>query len=187
MKTFFITGFPRSRTAWFANFFTYGDSFCFHEAIKYSNELWNIRELFESTSKLYVGNSDSYIPFFAQRLNSLFPNAKWVLIERDFNDVTRSLQRIFPGYDHQKLLTMSLPFLDFVKKEYSPLLVKYENLDSMEECEKIWDYCIPTSPFDRQRWKMLNMLKTELMFNKTFYDPNYIKNLDLLLKVRNKI
>ena len=187
MKTFFITGLPRSRTAWLANFFTYGDSFCFHEALKYSHEMWDIKELFESTSKPYVGNSDSYIPFFAQRLDSLFPDAKWVFIERDINDVAKSMQRIFSGYDHQKLLNMSLPFLDFVKKEYSPLIVKYEDLDSMEECEKLWNYCIPTYAFDSQRWKMLHTFKTELMFNKTFYDPNYVENLNLLLKVRSKI
>jgi hypothetical protein len=187
MNTFFITGFPRSRTAWLANFLTYGDSFCFHEATKYSNEIRDIKELFQSTSKLYVGNSDSYIPFFAQALHSLFPDAKWVFIERDMDDVARSLNRIFPGHDHQKLLSMSLPFLDFVKKEYSPLMVKYEDLESMEECQKIWDYCIPTNEFDTERWKMLTMLKTEIMFNKTFYNPNYVENLNLLLKVRDKI
>ena len=37
MSNFFITGLPRSRTAWFSTFFTGNNSFCYHEIIRVSD------------------------------------------------------------------------------------------------------------------------------------------------------
>ena len=41
---FFITGLPRSRTAWLANWFTYGHTFCFHEACRKVGKIEELKD-----------------------------------------------------------------------------------------------------------------------------------------------
>ena len=55
---FFITGLPRSRTAWLANYFSTGDVFCWHEAmagITCKQDYW---ARLATTHYKHVGNSD---------------------------------------------------------------------------------------------------------------------------------
>jgi len=177
MNTFFITGFPRTRTAWLANFFTYGNSFCFHEAIKQCNNITDLKDLFVSTGKQYVGNSDSVIPFFAKRVNELFPQAKWVIIERDEQDVIKSLDRVLPGSEKQNVLNIGKPLLTWVKKTCNPLMINFSELSTQRECKRIWEYCLPTIPFDEMRWKMLDKLRIELILDESTFNVEPYINL----------
>jgi len=82
---FVITGLPRSRTAWFAGYFTQGDTICVHEAAFYDKDM----DLpFEN-----IGTADSgYLnePEWAEA----FAPDKVVVVHRPLKEVIRSLDII---------------------------------------------------------------------------------------------
>ncbi|MCK5604799.1 hypothetical protein KAR91_23115 [Candidatus Pacearchaeota archaeon] len=175
MKSFFITGLPRTRTAWLANFLTYDDSFCFHEVIKeFKVEDW--KGLFESMGKEYVGNSDSGIPFLVDQIKAAFPQAKWVLIERDGSEAWRSLSKVIP-WDLRKIVDkgveLTVPRLHQIKLACNPLIVKYQDLGNREVCKEIWNYCIPGISFNDKRWQMLDRLNVQVIVDEQYL--SYIK------------
>lgn len=158
MIPYFITGFPRTRTAWLANFLTYDDSFCFHEALKRCDGVDALPELFKSTGRRYVGNSDSALPFFAETVRKLFPQAKWVIVDRNEDEVLKSVRRVLPGLKHQEMLNMTKNFLDSLG---GALRIKFLELKNKDKCEEIWKYCIPDIAFSNMRWKLLDQLNVQ--------------------------
>lgn len=165
MTPFFITGFPRSRSAWLANFLTYKDSFCFHDAIQHC---WadpkKLRELFNEVPERYVGNSDSGIAFYIDSILENFPDSKFVIVKRDFADVEASLSKIM-GFNTEPLLRLCQEHLAKMEEKVSPLIVTFDELNTVEGCEKVWAYCLPDIPFNRKRWEILKDLKVEITQN----------------------
>jgi hypothetical protein len=94
---FFITGFPRSKTAWFANYFTFGESFCFHEAIaqdlllKEGVEHELIHNFRIHSPDIKVGNSGCDNVYHQDELLDSYPDAKWVIVERHELEVRSSM------------------------------------------------------------------------------------------------
>lgn len=80
---FYITGLPRSKTAWFANYFTFGESFCFHEMLSYD---YVIPKGFSK-----IGNSGCDCLIYQDELIQHNPQAKWVFVNRDPLEVRSSL------------------------------------------------------------------------------------------------
>lgn len=158
---FMITGLPRSRTAWMANFFTAGKSFCFHEALT----LGNLDEVFGGVNKAYVGNSDSGIPFFADKNNEIYSSARHVLIKRKKEEVAKSLQRLFTE-DVTPGLNACIEALERYEAEFKPFVVKFEDLHDEKIMRAIWEYCLPSESFDEERWRMLNDFKVEITESK---------------------
>ena len=173
--TFFIASQPRSRTAWLANFFTTGSSYCYHEALKSCPTVLELQKAFEETPADYVGNSDSGLPFYIDEVMSAFPEAKLVVIERDPAEVLRSLQKAYPQTPEglKEAVELTGQALEILKKKYHPLVVGYEELNRPETCRKLWQYCVPTLPFSEKRWKMLDLLTVEI------HPEKYLKTLSL--------
>lgn len=162
MTPFFITGFPRSRSAWLANFLTYKDSFCFHDGIQHCwPDPTKMKELFGHIHEKYVGNSDSGIPFYIDQILEDFPDAKFAIVKRDINDVEASLSRIM-GFDTRPLLNLCEEQLAKMEEKVKPLVVAFDELNTVEGCEKVWKHCLPDIPFDYMRWEMLKDLKVEI-------------------------
>lgn len=177
VNVFFITGQPRSRTAWLANLFTYKDSHCFHDAIKRCATPREMKDLFEKTQKStgvrYVGNSDSGIPFIMDELLAEFPGAKLVVIERKQEDVVRSFKRTFPQMKDQDVVDVigkTQLALDRAKKKYDPLVIDFEELTRENTVRQLWSYCLPEIPFDRERWNMLDGFRVEIIPGKYIAD-----------------
>lgn len=162
MHTFFITGLPRSRTAWLANLFTTGNVFCFHEAPAFVDmKPERFPELFKGRNCEYVGNSDSSVPFYAKQIVEMFPDTKFVYIRGDIEKTVTECSIIFerpmrPAVELcQKLLT---EFAD----TYKPLKVDVDCLDKLNIAKMLWEYCVPTIPFDEQRYIMLRDMDVKL-------------------------
>lgn len=177
MNTFFITGQPRSRTAWLANFFTTKDSYCFHEAIKRCPTPQDTRALFATVQKSagvrFIGNSDSCIPFIVDELISEFPKAKLAVIERKREDVIRSFKKTFSQVSHDDavmIVEKTQLALDRLKGKYNPLVVGFEELESEKVMHELWSYCLPHIPFDAERWRMLDGFKVEIIPEKYLAD-----------------
>lgn len=163
-ETFFIASLPRTRTAWLANLFTCGDSFCFHEVLKWAASPREMRRYFESTNKPYVGDSDSGLPFFMDELMVEFPKSRLVVVERDPEVVIKSLTRVFPetGVDFREIVEKTVAAITQMKAKYRVYTVPFENLSEQRVCRELWNYCLPKIPFDETRWKMLDVLTVEI-------------------------
>jgi len=90
MRNFFIVGLPRSRTAWLANLLTFGECFCFHEALAHVQSPQNLPQLFANTDLNIVGDADPSVPLFHVEIAELFPEAKYVFIDRDYDCALKS-------------------------------------------------------------------------------------------------
>lgn len=85
---FFVTGLPRSKTAWFSVYLCQGDCSCYHERLAQvglPGMLSHQRE-----RPFLVGDSDSGLLMVWEQLVRRFPNSPWIHIIRDVEDAKRS-------------------------------------------------------------------------------------------------
>ena len=85
---FFITGLPRSKTAWFAAYFSNDNYRCYHERVA-THGLGTILQQ-KSDPQIITGVSDSALLAYWEDLELVFPNAKWLVVNRDFEECKRS-------------------------------------------------------------------------------------------------
>ena len=88
---FFILGLPRSRTAWLANWFTYGGSFCLHDAGRFAPTARELATVLDdiagSRPELrFVGSSDSSLGPQFDDLVDTFPGSRFLLVEREVEE-----------------------------------------------------------------------------------------------------
>lgn len=95
---FYITGLPRSGTAWLSRFFSVGDSYCFHEAearagVPAPEEVADrMGKVMRACPSPYVGNSSSGLLLLEP---DAFPaHAPVILVRRDPKEVSDSLARL---------------------------------------------------------------------------------------------
>lgn len=135
---FFILGMPRSRTAWLANFMTTGDVFCHHEGLNGCHTIDQYKD------KLGTSDGDACTGLVLFDLDSQFPNAKKVIIER-----SDRLPR-----------DETVDYMQFKLNEIDGLRVKFEDIDS--RLEEIHTY-LTDQPYDVKRADMLKMLNVQVM------------------------
>lgn len=124
MKRFMITGLPRSRSAWFANFLTYGDSMCFHDGFHGLDSIDEFPRVLEGFS--VAGNSDPANLLFWPKIREWFPDAPWVVIRRPFEEVLMSCNRILKvsGVELAKMRT----FMDDLTDVVNPMIVDFHQI-----------------------------------------------------------
>jgi hypothetical protein len=168
---YFITGLPRSRTAWLANFMTYGSSFCYHELLRERGAA-GMLEAMTSDRYDHVGNSDCGIPFFAKYLPGT--GLKLIVVRRNADEVINSLLQIFPTEQGaiELVVAAGLKHLNRLQIERPCLIVEYDELGEVATCKAIWDYCIPDAPFDTARWALLDKMKVETTVFNTYNKTN---------------
>jgi len=121
LNPFFITGLPRSRTAWMAAFLTGGDVLCHHELMKFCPTRECFYQAFRHP-KVRIGNSDSGLPL--TEFQRVFPDAPTVIIERDIEDVYRSLHDIGIPIEMRWLVDMQERIAGL-----NGMRVEFDNLD----------------------------------------------------------
>jgi len=124
--SFFLTGLPRSRTAWFSEFLPN----CLHEGIN------GCRTRHEYVQKVGEGGDSSCALMFFN-LADYFPKAPVVIVERDLDDVVDSLNSI--GLFNDQVYFMLIQSLKRLNK-MDGLRVEYEHID----LEAVWDRLIGT-------------------------------------------
>jgi hypothetical protein len=133
---FFVTGLPRSRTAWFSKWLPD----CLHEGIE---GCFNHKDFVEKLGNR--GDSDSALMFFP--IERYFPRSPVVIVERDFDEVMSSLDEIGLFND---------PVHEFMKESQKRLdkmkgmRVPFNDLPLHD----IWDYLIGTEFDKREANKM---------------------------------
>jgi hypothetical protein len=160
-EVFFILSTARCRSSWFGNLFTYKDSFCYNEELRYISNWDELIERIERRPEKYVGFEDPELLHYIETLYELFPNATYVLLERDRLESEMSLSR--SGNIPPTIVTQKFDrwYEDIEKFKtivglYSKL--HFEDMDNMKKVQEIWEYILPNVPFDIDRWDMLTAL-----------------------------
>ncbi len=169
---FFITGLPRSRTAWLANFLTYGPSVCLHDALREGTGVEDLAKRLDTlranTNATFVGDADPGLPNFARELHRRFPQARWVMVERHPLQAKLAHRRALRGF--LKMDAADAAFDQTVRAfnglkgalmNQHVLEVKFEELDQVETVRGIWDFCVPGFAFSHERFQLLHCLKVE--------------------------
>lgn len=95
MKTFFITGLPRSRSSWMANFLTWGTTMCFHDGFVGYDLVGGLVAKMKAWKGDCVGHADPMNALFTDQLAAEFPDAKWVVVLRNPDDARQSSEKAF--------------------------------------------------------------------------------------------
>jgi hypothetical protein len=92
---FLITGLPRSRTAWMATLvnMSCADAVCIHEPLSYMKRWQDIGDLWGESKHGYFGFSDSALGFHLKEIMETW-RPQLLVVERDIDDATRSLESI---------------------------------------------------------------------------------------------
>lgn len=118
-------------------------------------------KLFASTNKPYIGNADCGNILFLNEILEVFPDTKLVIVERPIDEVILSLDAMGEDFSERDSVYESNELIEHAKNTYDHLWVDFSRMN-VESCQAIWDYCIGT-PFDRQRWAMLDGLNIEII------------------------
>jgi hypothetical protein len=165
-KPFFITGYPRSRTAWLANLLTYKNTFCWHEALLRFRGPTAFQRAAAKRPEVHVGTADSSLGTCAEALLRLYPKAPWVLIVRDRSEVIESLKGTpvpaILGESLEDVLDQFMVALQPVADHSNTMIVGYHALEEEAVVREIMAHCAPSVPWDRERWLMLDRLRVEL-------------------------
>jgi hypothetical protein len=182
---FFITGLPRTRTAWLANLFTYGSSYCFHEPASRHGDYLGIRTEIMERQGEYIGVSDCSLPFYYQDLAETLPGQRLLIVERPIEDVMESLDAWMAGtpYDEGKLLNIlnvTKEKLEWMKHYYENKTVGFDELENFEVIREVWDYLTPGLAFDEERTRMLSSIRLDKI-KETFFNDFSLDNYKSLI------
>lgn len=178
---FIITGFPRSRTGWLANLFTYGSCFCLHDGLQHvlgrRNRRFNLWEHLDTFSarnpSLHrVGNSDSGIPLVIKP-KDIPAKTKVVIVRRPQGDAERSYVRYFSAHPYPDLRVptpdemhdvfertrFALDGYELQVPKELLRVIDYSDLDHAVQVQMLWEFIVPDEPFNADRWALLNALR----------------------------
>lgn len=158
---FFVIGLPRSRTAWFANFLTYEDHFCFHEGMSGCHSV-------DEYLKKLGDDGDASTALMLLDMNEQFPEAPKVIIHRN---IEISMDFMFENYGFFDRDYMY--YLYERMKQIEGYHVDFEDINN--ELPGIWEYLIGTH-YNEKRGDQLKDLRVEMM-DPLDFDMNAIKAL----------
>lgn len=151
---FCVFGLPRSRTAWLAQFLSYGGRECRHEGTVPMRSF----DAVLATLRAGVGLSDTMLGLRAHEIADALPAVRLLIVLRDVNEVRASMEKIgFP---------MPGPFLDTLSEtlyRLHPLsntrYVGFDDLSDREMAGSAFQHCLgetmPDDWFDL--WKDVNV------------------------------
>lgn len=150
-----ILGWPRSRTAWLANFLTWDNSFCFHEGVgdfknKRMLSVMQYRKLFSKFLQHFkhVGDSNTY-SLMHQKF--VLPEAKVVIIERSAEEVEKAVAK----------LGIAVKIPEVIEYPYNECLrIQYDDID--ERLGEIWEFCMPGVKRNLPREHLLKKLNIQV-------------------------
>lgn len=159
--TYFITGLPRSRTGWCANYLTTPGHYCRHDVI---GEVDDIAKLPEHLGDDNV--ADPGVLMTWKKIAEIFDEPKFVIIDRPIEEVFHASQAAFSdftGKDPDQIYA----FLDSLAEAGSKLINSGEKVLTIEyhffDPRILWDFCRPNDPYDDKRTALLEQLRVENM------------------------
>lgn len=129
MSFFFITGLPRSRTGWLANYFSYGNTACLHD-LAHDMTLKQIADMMRDLQRDYenVGYSDPVLLPWWRKANELVPDAKWLVVDRPKEDVKPAWD-LAMGVDTREALAVLERQMHDLLMSKRVMLYKFDEID----------------------------------------------------------
>jgi hypothetical protein len=164
---FFVTGLPRSRTGWLANFLTSQGALCVHEGLIHGVDP-ALRWLTRGGPNVRRGLSDSILPLYWTEVFQPFSSFRLVIVERDPEECWESLLdflelnevRVARVELEARFASVSAHLRDMIM--FCPhVLVKFEELNEPEALLDIWEHCLPGLPYDEERTNLLQRLNVQ--------------------------
>ena len=174
---YFITGLPRSRTAWLAAWLSDGDSICLHDFISQCNGMDQLERRLIYLSQNYneIGISDSGLPIAWRQIDAAYPHARVLVVHRQQQKAEDSYFQHFTRFPYKeedppsatetiKLMTEArnalLAMVDDLPSGRA-MEVDYETLDDPLVGRAIWEFLLPGRRFCDRRWKLFNDLNIQ--------------------------
>ena len=176
---FFITGLPRSGTAWASNFLTWKDSTCYHELLYQIEDISIYNEILDSSSGRFTGDSDTMLVYLLPWIKKEYPDSKFIFIKRDVEEVRKSLKN--NGFSTLNLDELNRQ-LEWNIEHIDGMVIDFKDL--FEDFERVWNYIgIPSFPHERH-----DMLKTTRIDNAiNFMDAEYSSYQPIINSIEERI
>jgi len=158
-KYFFITGLPRSRTAWLSVLLTQGNSFCFHELPVGRNMVDTIAQKMGEVDYPCVGVSEPSLLVCWRELQKRFPHARWVVVDRAPKESLEAFRKAMPFEipDINVFVHEKPKLIAELNRNYNIFSVDYNGLSNFDTCSQLVRFCTE-GKLDCQRWAVLDEL-----------------------------
>lgn len=149
---FFVTGLPRSRTAWAATWLTTERSVCYHDVPYHEALLADNRKVGFSGPELAA----QWFP-----IHQAHPEARWLVLERDPAEALAAFKARANGELHASPETIDgwwqnrVGILKDIAATPMALALSWNGLDHLELAERAWTWLLPELTFERKRWELL--------------------------------
>lgn len=128
MSRFFVTGLMRSRTAWLANYLTWGDSICPHDMMGECDSFEQFACYLKRLEGAHVGYSDPALLFVWEKVVAAFPQARWIVVTRAPDDVKASLRRLM-GKDCDAAVERMQKLLEGLVTAIPATIIPFDEID----------------------------------------------------------
>lgn len=178
MVPYFLTGLPRSRLSWLANFLTTGRSFCYHAALAHCSKVEHLDTMLFSRpdGAELVGDADPLLPLIFGEFLVRYRESRVVCIfrsyEESYAEEVRAIKEerlVMDAGRLERLYRDTANGLQMIWSSVVPALrmwVPYGDLDNVETIRRIWSFCLGDIPFPESRYRMLNVLRVTQMCSK---------------------
>jgi hypothetical protein len=165
-RFFFVTGLPRSRTAWLSVFLTGYDSFCFHEGTGRFPDWASYVKALRERPEPWAGDSNPALIEHIDDLLAEFPDARFLIVRRDPGEALASFCASAP----QEAEVIRAGWSDYVQrfeqavaKIPDPMVVTMEGLKQEIVCRQLMVHLLRL-PMDSERWRQLSDLRITTTF-----------------------
>lgn len=150
---FIVYSLPRSRSAWFSRFLTYGQWVCGHEELRHMRSLDDVRAW---CSQPCIGSAETAAAPWWRMLDRFAPRARVLVVRRPVAEVVESLMRL-PGctFDRERLTEamwrQDRKLDQIAARAANVLSVDFHDLDKEEVCAAAFEHCLQY-PHDHDHW-----------------------------------
>lgn len=154
---FFVTGLPRSRSAWLANWLTTDRTLCWHDRPFNARLMRPDRRVGFSGAEL--------LPEF-DKLRVACPDAPWLVVLRPHADTLESFvrwagawlptdRRVLEGFWERRCALLAV-----IQTDPRCFVVCYDSLNEESPARAAWQHLVDL-PFDEDRWRLLKGLNVQ--------------------------
>lgn len=153
---FIVYALPRSRTAWMAEFLTYGGWGCWHEQSIYMRRIEDLKALLSNPG---IGTVETAAAQGWRLLHHYNPDVNAVVVRRPIDDVVRSMMATdLKGEAHyeeaslRKIMEYGDRMLSDVSANcHNCLTLDFADLATKDGCAALFEHCVPFA-FDNDWW-----------------------------------
>lgn len=145
---FFITGLPRSRTAWLANFLTWDGTMCGHELM-----FGLTKETYADELSKWSGAAETLLPIRWPEIEAVLDSSPVIVIQREPHEVAASLRRLQVAKADLATEWMQGRLETFIQRFPNAVVFPYRSLTREDTLQMIWQHCTgkPAQPVNRVR------------------------------------